>query len=106
RLQEFGRLARALGESHVGGHRQMWEKRVVLEQKRGAPFLGRNIDGARGIEPVASMERYGTRVRPIEAGEQAKQGGFARAGWAEQDRDGGLVERNAQIRVHFESGAE
>src|ERR1035437_313186 len=61
------------------------------------------MNGARRVEPGALAKDDAPGIGPLQTGEHAQQRGFARAGRAEEHRDRRTVERNAQVRLHFEA---
>ena len=92
-----GVFARQVGEAERGvlQRREVGEERKVLENQSDMALFRRQGKAGPGQDRIA--QAHVTRIDGLESCKQAQQGGLARAGPAEQGRDGagGEVERDS-----------
>jgi hypothetical protein len=77
----LGPLADLQPEGHVPEHRQVLERRVVLEHEPDVALLGRQAGG------VEALDHHGPLVRVLEAGDDPQQRRLAAAAGTEQRRE-------------------
>ena len=75
--------------------REVGKQGVVLEEHADAPALrGQPMVGTRHLP---SIQEHPPAARPLKAGDQAQQGRFATAGWAQQTQQFARFEAQGEI---------
>src|SRR5205814_10677311 len=94
------------GESNVLSNCQVGEQGVILEQEASAALLRGQADVASRVVPGGVPDCDRAVIRAVQAGEQSQKRGLAGAGRAEEHRDRGFRQRNAELGLQLKTGAE